>query len=249
MFSRFFIVIFLHFCISTSLFGSAIEPYQPSVVPASLSKNAYQIDAGVILSEKYSELPLSIRYGIYDNLEFKFRWGVISKNTSAGISDLKFSLKYNFFEKTDELPCVFIESGLSLPTADHFKKLGTGSVGISFGGYLIKELDPRLLDFFIGLAVEFNDVELLPDATPPRIFSYRAGAKRKINQEIDVSCEIKGFNNYWRKPRDFAQQLYLAPSVSYNVSYKTLTMPLTASLLIGLTENSKKVVLYLETNF
>ncbi len=236
----FSLIFFLPFTIVSA---SVIEPWRPDIFPPETPKNAHSFSGSIILSDDYFELPLNIYYGILESLELKIRWGLIYKTSNRGISDMKFSVKYNFFRKKDDPPMIFLEGGVSLPIADHTKNLGLGGVGLSGGWYMIKEIRP--VEVIFGIAGEFNDKEVLAGANPPRVFSYRAGARYRYDEQMTFVGELKGFNNYWQEPRGFKQELYIAPGIHYNA----LKIPLSATLLFGLTENSKKIGFYIETNF
>lgn len=207
-----------------------------------MTKNEHGFSGALLVAEDYFETPFNIHYGILDNMELKIRWGFVYRAPDFGISDLKFSVKYDFFDKSGDKPSIFTEAGVSLPTGDHTKYLGTGGVGLSLGWYLIKALKP--IEAFFGIAGEFNEREVLPGANPPKVFSYKMGARYKYLPDITLVGEIKGFNNYWNQPVGFRQELYLAPGIHYNWK-----MPISASMLIGLTGDSQKIGIYAETNF
>ncbi|MDI6757761.1 MAG: hypothetical protein QME32_07055, partial [Endomicrobiia bacterium] len=108
--------------------------------------------------------------------------------------------------------------------------------------YILKEMKP--LNVFASLAGEFNDRDVLVGARPPRVFSYKAGARYAYRKDIILTGEFKGFNNYWKDPVGFRQEIYLAPGIHYSG-----TFPVSGSILFGLGPESRKFAIYVEKNF
>ncbi|MDI6757762.1 MAG: hypothetical protein QME32_07060, partial [Endomicrobiia bacterium] len=115
----------------SSCFASVIEPWRNDVSEAMTPRAGHSFGASLLLGDEYFEAPFKIFYGLSDEAELSTRWGIIHAAGNTGISDLKFSVKYNFTKMTSEVPAVFVEGGVSLPTADHTKGLGTGGVGLA----------------------------------------------------------------------------------------------------------------------
>ncbi|PKN02057.1 MAG: hypothetical protein CVU77_01160 [Elusimicrobia bacterium HGW-Elusimicrobia-1] len=222
--------------------ASVIEPWRNDISPAATPRSEHSFGASVLLADGYIETPFKIFYGISDNAELATRWGAIFADGQAGISDLKFAVKYNLTKIAGDVPAIFIEGGVSLPTADHTRGLGAGGVGLSAGWNIIKEMKP--LRVFAALAGEFNDNDVLAGARPPRVFSFKAGARYDYKKDIVLTGELKGFNNYRRNPDAFKQELYLSPGVHYSGSF-----PFSAAVLLGMSGDSRRFAIYLEKNF
>ena len=222
--------------------ASVIEPWRNDIAAASTLRAEHSFGASVLIADGYIETPFKIFYGISDDAELATRWGAIVNEGRAGISDLKFAVKYNLTKISGDVPAIFLEGGVSLPTADHTRGLGTGGVGFSVGWNIIKEMKPARI--FAALAGEFNDNDVLSGARPPRVFLFKAGARYDYKKDIALTGEIKGFNNYWRNPDAFKQELYLSPGVHYSGSF-----PFSAAVLLGISGDSRRVAIYLEKNF
>jgi len=241
---------------------SLIDPYRPGVTAANQTPSSHALSLSVLSSEKYLEVPFHIFYGITDDLELETRWGFIYNSPEAGMSDMKFSVKYNFkffdryslivSDKEDLSAGISGEAGITLPTGDHTKGLGAGGVGIMLGWNIRQVFEKNILGF-LGLSGEFNNHELIDESSrrSSRIFSYTAGARYLYNDDLTFIMELKGFNNYFSKAMpsssDFYQELYLSPGVFYKGKNN---LPITsASILIGLTPDARKIIFYAEKKF
>jgi len=252
-------------CVSQKLYAiSTIEPLRPGVIASATPPNKHSLSLSLLTADKYLEIPFHIFYGITDDIELETRWGFIYNSSSeAGMSDMKFSLKYNltYFDadslvaenKNERSTGITTEFGITLPTADHTRGLGDGGVGLTLGWNIRQNFEKNILGY-LGLNIYLNNHELVDEIlrNSVRVFSYTTGAKYFYNNDIALTAELKGFNNYYSKnfsvgASDFIQELYLATGILYKGDKPPIT---SASLLIGLTPDTrKKVILYLEKKF
>jgi len=121
---------------------------------------------GVIIKERGGELATIISYGITDNadivLGIPYQWFRIKEDGDTvekedGISDMSLELKWRFFEK-DGLSLA-LKPGITLPTGDEDKGLGTGRVTYRLFFITTKEIEPWAFHLNLGYIRNENKVD------------------------------------------------------------------------------------------
>ncbi len=117
---------------------------------------AYDSEDGV--KDKVFEFSPVLTYGALDNLDviFSFPYQLIRiedkvnsiKDKERGFSDVSFELKWRFYEN-DGLSLA-LKPGISFPTGDEDKGLGTGKVGYSVYLLTTKEIKPVNVHLSLG---------------------------------------------------------------------------------------------------
>lgn len=118
--------------------------------------------AGVITKEKDGELAATLSYGISDSVDLvlgpPFQWFKVKENglvaeDESGFSDLSLELKWRFFDK--EGLSLALKPGVTIPTGDEDRGLGTGRATYSLFFITTKEADPWT--FHLNLGYVRND--------------------------------------------------------------------------------------------
>jgi hypothetical protein len=134
---------------------------------ASYEKTDSVDDAGANIKtkERESELKAALTYGILDNVDVVFgvpyQWKKTKENDATvsdvnGGADLSLEVKWRFYEK-DGLSFA-LKPGLTLPTGDEDKDLGTGRVTGSLYFIATKEINPWA--FHVNLGYKRNENKL-----------------------------------------------------------------------------------------
>jgi hypothetical protein len=119
----------------------------------------------VTVKSQENEIMTSITYGIIDPvdliLSFPYQWKNSEIDSSTilnekGISDISIEVKWRFFEK--EHFSIALKPGITLPTGDTDKYLGTGRMTCSVFFITSTEIDP--LDFHLNLGYIRNENKL-----------------------------------------------------------------------------------------
>lgn len=125
-----------------------------------------ETEEGITQKETGGEVATLLSYGIADNLDIvlglPYQWkkvkedGIVTSDED-GISDISLELKWRFFEK-DGLSFA-LKPGITLPTGDENKGLGTGRT--TYGLYFIttKEIEPWAFHLNLGYGRNENKVD------------------------------------------------------------------------------------------
>jgi opacity protein-like surface antigen len=117
---------------------------------------------GVSVKTTGKELGTTLSYGIFENvdlvLSLPYQWEKIEEDdvtiyNESGISDMVFEVKWRFFEK-DGLSLA-LKPGISIPTGDDERGLGTGKVG--YQAFLIVSKEIAALAFHANLGYIRNE--------------------------------------------------------------------------------------------
>ena len=146
---------------------------------------------GVIIKERGGELATIISYGITDNadivLGIPYQWFRIKEDGDTvekedGISDMSLELKWRFFEK-DGLSLA-LKPGITLPTGDEDKGLGTGRVTYRLFFITTKEIEPWAFHLNLGYIRNENKVDERKDLWHLSLAS-----------EVEVTKDLKAVAN------------------------------------------------------
>ncbi len=111
---------------------------------------------GVTTKERVSELSTILSYGVADNFDIvlgvPYQWIRTKEDgktfTESGISNLSLEVKWRFYEK-DGLS-LGLKPGISIPTGDEEKGLGSGRVAYSVFFITSKEMEPWAFHLNLG---------------------------------------------------------------------------------------------------
>lgn len=214
--------------------------------------------SGADTGASFITLPYHLSYGLADKVEIGTTWGLLwldrnNKSNQIGIYDLQIAARYRFFEasRTERMPGLDTEFGLSFPTASFDKGLGTGGLGIQFGWGLLLPLDP--VRAHVGMGFRLN-TENSDNVKVGNVFSYNGGITYPVSTtkgKIDLTAEMKGFNHSRNKisgqnDGPAPDELYLSPGMNWRLHRGFQLM---GSFLIGLTSDSSDIGLSMELRF
>lgn len=122
-------------------------------------------DDGIMIKETGGEVATIFSYGITDNADFviglPYVWTKTKideeKDSESGISDVSLELKWRFFD--NEGLSLALKPGVTLPTGDEDKGLGTGKVTYSLFFITTKEIDPLAFHLNLGYIRNENKVD------------------------------------------------------------------------------------------
>jgi hypothetical protein len=148
-------------------------------------------EGGVAIKERGGELATIISYGITDNadivLGIPYQWFRIKEDGDTvekedGISDISLELKWRFFEK-DGLSLA-LKPGITLPTGDEDRGLGTGRVTYRLFFITTKEIKPWAFHLNLGYIRNENKVDERKDLWHLSLAS-----------EVEVTKDLKAVAN------------------------------------------------------
>lgn len=114
-------------------------------------------ESGITVKETGSEAAAVVSYGVLDNLDvvvgLPYQWNKTKEDSDVvsgedGISDMSLEVKWMFYEK-DGLSFA-LKPGVTLPTGDDGKGLGTGRMTYSMFFITTKEIEPWAFHFNAG---------------------------------------------------------------------------------------------------
>lgn len=121
---------------------------------------------GVTTKETGGEIATIISYGIIDNIDvilgLPYQWFKVKedgdvKEKEDGISDMSLELKWRFFEH-DGLSLA-MKPGITIPTGDEDKGLGTGKITYSLFFITTKEIEPWAFHLNLGYMRNENKLD------------------------------------------------------------------------------------------
>jgi hypothetical protein len=171
---------FLFLLIGTFIFSSASYGAHPLITDdtGTQGKGKFQVElngafsfdkekeGGVTTKERGSEVSTTLSYGITDSMDVVFgvpyqwnkAWEDREKTSDEdGISDMSVELKWMFYEKDGF--SFALKPGITLPTGDDEKGLGTGRVTSSLFLITTKEIEPWAFNFNLGYIRNENKSE------------------------------------------------------------------------------------------
>jgi hypothetical protein len=157
-------------------------------------KRIFDEDAGEHVTEKTTggKLATILSYGITDNLDIvlgiPYQWSKVKKNGTVesepdGISDISLEAKWRFFEK-DGLSFA-LKPGITLPTGDEDKGLGTGKVTYSLFFITTKEIEPWAFHLNLGYVRNENKIDERKD-----IWHASLASELEVIKDLKVVANI-----------------------------------------------------------
>lgn len=151
-----------------------------------------ETEEGVTTKETGGEVATALSYGITDSIDVvlgtPYQWSKVKEDGDVtskedGISDMSLELKWRFYEK-DGLSLA-LKPGITLPTGDEEKGLGTGRA--TYGLYFIttKEIEPWA--FHLNLGYTRNEYKLQEDEDDNRKDIWHAS----LAGEVEVVKNLK----------------------------------------------------------
>jgi Putative MetA-pathway of phenol degradation len=122
--------------------------------------------ANLTAKERETEMKAALTYGVIDNLDMiltlPYQWkrtevGNSTISDVSGIADISVEVKWRFFEK-DGLSFA-IKPGITIPTGDKDKDLGTGRVTGALYFITTKDIDPWAFHLNVGYKRNENKVD------------------------------------------------------------------------------------------
>jgi len=226
-----------------------LEPWHPGLDSAVGLPASYTLRGAVVSGGYGLEVPAEFDYVTAQKIEVGGRWGLREHSGNVGLNDLMIGGKYVFFDETDQSPSVLGEAAFSLPTGRFSDGLGTGSMDFLLHWASAKKLSEDYNGTF-GLGIRLNS-ENSDKYSAGNVFFYHIGVSRRMEKDMTLYGELKGFNHGKSKLNtteqdDDYQELYLAPGIDYTLDS---TWTLNGALLIGLTSRSDNLGLIVSTKF
>jgi hypothetical protein len=152
---------------------------------------------GITVKEKDYETSLAFLAGIFDTLDIicgvPYQWtradedGTITSE-EEGIADIDLELKWRFFEQNGF--SLALKPGITIPTGDEEKGLGTGKVGYGATFIATKEFDPFSLHLNLGYAHSEYKLDEDKDGKRKDIWHVSLAGVYKISDDLQVGANI-----------------------------------------------------------
>lgn len=155
-----------------------------------------ETEEGVTTKETGGEVATALSYGITDSIDVvlgtPYQWFKVKEDGDVtdkedGISDMSLELKWRFYEK-DGLSLA-LKPGITLPTGDEEKGLGTGRATYSLYFITTKEIEPWA--FHLNLGYTRNEYKLQEDKDDNRKDIWHAS----LAGEVEVVKNLKAVAN------------------------------------------------------
>lgn len=164
-----------------------------------------------------AELKTAVTFGVLDNTDLVFTVPYQWKRSECGddvssadgFSDLSLEVKWRFFEK-DGLGLA-LKPGVTFPTGDKEKELGTGRTGCSLFLLATKELSPWVFNFNLGYKRNENKIDETPD-----IWHVSVSGEYKVMKNLKMLANLGAERNTDRES-DTAPAFALAGFI-YSIS-------------------------------
>lgn len=147
---------------------------------------------GVTTRISGGEVATILSYGITENIDavvgLPYQWFKVKENGDVitkedGISDMSLELKWRFFEK-DSLSFA-LKPGITLPTGDEDKGLGTGKVTYSLFFITTKEVEPWAFHLNLGYVRNENKIDERKD-----IWHASLASELEVIKDLKVVANI-----------------------------------------------------------
>jgi len=252
-----FITIFIQTLFSQINLFNFFKPYQSTVsCPVSTYGLELQMNYSIIdINTAELQIPISLYWGIYDNLEIGMAVGGISRSyketVEKGVSDILFGSKYTFVKEEKSLnkpwPTVSAEFALGLPTGDYRKGFGTGGVGLIVLWLLEKEIVLKTQHYFnllVNLGYRYNTVN--PDGFRyGESLLYSFSSWFNLTESFRLYFGVKGENKKKNEQDGIVIngsekfESYLYCGINYDLDeYRKFF----SAIFLGITEDAKDLV-------
>jgi hypothetical protein len=194
--------------------------------------------ANMRTKSRESELKAALTYGVMENVDVilgvPYQWKKIKENDVTvsdvnEITDISLEVKLRFFEK-DGLSFA-LKPGLTLPTGDKDKDLGTGKVTGSLYFIATKELNPLAFHCNLGYKRNGNQLEQRED-----IWHASLAGEYKVIQNLKIVASIGAERH--TDPSSNTHPAYLLGGVIYSIREN---LDFDFGIKIGLNETEKDV--------
>lgn len=156
-------------------------------------------DDGTTLSEKTSSTAATLSYGLSDEIDlvaalpyewYRTREEGTTTGREEGVGDIELALKWRFFDDEESRLSLALKPGLSLPTGDEEKGLGSGRVSGSLSLSATHQGDLGALHANIGYAYRTFRLEADRDILRHDIWSASLAAELNLTGSIRGVGEI-----------------------------------------------------------
>lgn len=184
------------------------------------------------------ELKASLTYGVMENadliLAMPYQWkkteeGDVTTSDVHGIADISLEIKWRFFEKDGV--SFALKPGLTLPTGDKNKDLGTGRAAGSLYFIATKEMNPLAFHCNLGYKSNENQLEQRED-----IWHASLAGEYKVIQNLKLVANIGVERN--TDPSSNTHPAFLLGGVIYSIREN---LDFDFGIKIGLNETEKDV--------
>jgi hypothetical protein len=149
---------------------------------------------------------LTLRYGLYDNLEFDLTvpYGYFEQNNDnqpfnvdsppvshmnvIGLGDLSGAIRYTALTESGNLPDITLSLSSQFPTGNRHNGLGTGFWNVGGGVSLVKTIDPVVMFGSIGYNAMLEKYEV----NPGNSVSYSIGSGYSMNDRVSFTTSLSG---------------------------------------------------------
>ena len=152
---------------------------------------------GVTVKEKGYEAGAAISAGILDTLDIvcaiPYQWNRTEEDGTTiseedGISDIGLELKWRFFEQNGL--CFALKPGLTIPSGDENKGLGTGRIGYGATFIATKEIDPFTFHLNLGYAHSEYKLDEDKDGNRKDIWHVSLAGVYKVSDDLQLVANI-----------------------------------------------------------
>ena len=149
-------------------------------------------DEGITTKERGSEVSTILSYGITDNVDVvlgvPYQWNKAWEDGDMtsdedGVSDMSIELKWRFYEA--EGLGLALKPGITLPTGNEEKGLGSGRMSYGLTFITTKEIEPWA--FHLNLAYTHNEYKLEEDKDANRKDIWHASLASQVEVIKDLS--------------------------------------------------------------
>jgi hypothetical protein len=113
---------------------------------------------------------------------------VMRHGSASGIGDTYFDASYRVVEETDTLPETSLHAGVTIPTADEDKGLGTGEIDYRAGFIVSKDIGMATVEG----GLDYNIMGEPDDYDLDNYVSGFAGVTTSITDKLDMYMELSG---------------------------------------------------------
>jgi len=153
--------------------------------------------AGITVKEKGYEAGIAVSAGILDTLDIvcgiPYQWNKTEEDGTTvsdenGISDIGVELKWRFFEQNGL--SFAIKPGITIPSGDEDKGLGTGKIGYGATFIATKEIAPFTFRMNLGYAHNEFKLEEDEDSNEKNIWHISLAGVYEISEKLHVAANI-----------------------------------------------------------
>ncbi len=149
-------------------------------------------DEWTTVKEEGGEAAIGLTVGVLDTVDAVFglpyAWYSVKENDvhvgrEDGLSDMTFDVKWRFFEKRGW--SLAVKPGISIPTGDEDRGLGSGGAGLRVFLIATKEIDPVTIHANVGYTLQENTVDERKD-----IWHASLAAEVKVIRNLKLLANV-----------------------------------------------------------